>query len=113
MVMKILENEWYVVVKAYKLAVFEIFRDFFVLPYIAFLCYPYVHIESTDSMICSNIAIRHSAIQFNTFRHINILRTAIYCSILHVLCKPELNHRNVNVDKLLFLCENLRQLTFL
>ena len=51
--------------------------------------------------ICSNIAMQH------------ILRRAIYCSILHVLCEPELDHWNVNVDKLLFLCENPRQLTFI
>ena len=42
LVMKILENEWYVVIKAYKLAIFEILRDFFVLPYIAFPRYPYI-----------------------------------------------------------------------
>ena len=35
----------------YKLAVFEILRDFFVLSYIGCPHYPYVHIESTDSMI--------------------------------------------------------------
>jgi len=29
------------------------------------------------------------------------------------LCEPELDHWNVNVDKLLFLYENLRQLIFL
>ena len=33
--MKTLEDEWYVVIKTYKLAVFEILGDFFVLPYIA------------------------------------------------------------------------------
>ena len=47
-------------------------------------------------------AIRHSAMQFNTLRHTDILRRAIYCSILHVLCEQELDHWNVNVDKLLF-----------
>ena len=35
----------------YKLAVFEILRDFFVLSYIGCPHYPYIHIESTDSMI--------------------------------------------------------------
>ena len=48
--MKTLEDEWYVVIKAYKLAVFEILGDFFVLPYIACPRYPYT-LESTDSMI--------------------------------------------------------------
>jgi len=37
----------------------------------------------------------------------------MYCSVLHVLCELELDHWNVNVDKLLFLYENLRQITFL
>ena len=31
-----LENEWYVIVKAYKFTVFEVLRD------IACLCYPYI-----------------------------------------------------------------------
>ena len=41
-IMKTLEGEWYVVIKAYKLAVFEILGDFFVLPYIACPRYPYI-----------------------------------------------------------------------
>ena len=49
------------------------------------------------------IAIRHSAI----YLYFDI---PIYCSILHVLCEPELDNWNVNVDKI---SENLRQLTFL
>ena len=39
-----------------------------------------------------------------------ILHRTIYCS---VLCEPELDRWNVNVDKLLFLHENLRQLIYL
>ena len=38
------EDEWYVVIKAYKLAVFEILGDFFVLPYIACPRYPYIRV---------------------------------------------------------------------
>jgi len=44
LVMKTLEDEWNVVIKAYKLAVFEIWGDFFVLPYIACPCYPYIRV---------------------------------------------------------------------
>ena len=44
LVMKTLEDEWYVVIKAYKLAVFEILGDFFVLPYIACPRYPYIRV---------------------------------------------------------------------
>jgi len=44
LVMKTLEDEWYVVIKAYKLAVFEILVDFFVLPYIACPRYPYIRV---------------------------------------------------------------------
>ena len=46
--------------------------------------------------ICSNIAIRHSAIQFNTltltYQYCVEQYIAAYCSILRVLCEPELNH---------------------
>ena len=60
---------------------------------------------------------QYDIVQYNSIhllRHTNILHRAIsYCSILRVLCEPELDHWNVNVDKLLFLCENLKQLTFL
>ena len=38
---------------AYKLAIFEILRDFFVLAYIKHPRYPYICIESTDSMMWS------------------------------------------------------------
>ena len=44
LVMKTLEDEWYVVIKAYKLAVFEVLGDFFVLPYIACPRYPYIRV---------------------------------------------------------------------
>jgi len=39
--MKTLGGEWYIVIKAYKLTVFDILR-FFVLPYIACPRYPYI-----------------------------------------------------------------------
>jgi len=39
-----LGNEWYVVIKAYKLTVFDILRDFFVLQYIACPRYPYIRV---------------------------------------------------------------------
>jgi len=38
-------------------------------------------------------------------QHINILRRALYCSVLCVLCEQKMDHWNVNVDKLLFLYE--------
>jgi len=41
-------NEWYVVIKAYKLTVFEILRNFFVLSYIACPCYPYTRVYDKD-----------------------------------------------------------------
>ena len=49
-VMKALEGEWYVVIKAYEFTVFE---RLFVLLYIACPCYYYIIIiiESTHSMI--------------------------------------------------------------
>jgi len=40
--MKTLENEQYVVTKAYKFTIFEIWRDFNVLSYIACPSYPYI-----------------------------------------------------------------------
>jgi len=42
--MKALEDERYVVIKAYKFTVFEIWRDFNVLPYIACPRYPYIRV---------------------------------------------------------------------
>ena len=42
LVMKTLEDERYVVIKAYKCTVSEIWRDFFVLAYIACTSYPYI-----------------------------------------------------------------------
>ena len=69
--------------------------------------------------ICSNIAIPHSAIQFNTLQHTNIFCgdywrlpeitgdywrpqafNIAYCSVLRILYEPELDHWNVSVDKL-------------
>jgi len=38
----------YVVIKAYKLTVFEILRNFFVLSYIACPCYPYTRVYDKD-----------------------------------------------------------------
>ena len=40
--MKALEDERYVVIKAYKSVVSEIWRDIFVLAYIACTSYPYI-----------------------------------------------------------------------
>ena len=48
LVMKTLEDERYVVIKAYKCTVSEIWRDSFVLAYIACTSYPYI--QSTDSV---------------------------------------------------------------
>ena len=42
LVMKTLEDERYVVIKVYKCAVSEIWRDFFILAYIACTSYPYI-----------------------------------------------------------------------
>ena len=42
LVMKTPEDERYVVIKAYKCTVSEIWRDFFVLAYIACTSYPYI-----------------------------------------------------------------------
>ena len=44
MVIKTLEDEWYVVIKAISLPLFEILRDFFVLSYIACPRYPYIRV---------------------------------------------------------------------
>jgi len=52
--MKTLDHEWYIVMKAYKLAVFEILRNFFVLSYIACCAIP--TLESTDSMMITEFS---------------------------------------------------------
>ena len=48
--MKTLEDEWYIVIKAYQFTVFEILRDVFVVSY--FVSTLSLHVESTDSIIC-------------------------------------------------------------
>ena len=57
--MKTLEDEWYVVIKTYKLAVFEILGDFFVLPYIACPRYPYIRVyrlyDITNSVVAHSV----------------------------------------------------------
>jgi len=40
LVMKTLEDAWYVAINAYQFTVFEIWRDFFLLAYIACPRYP-------------------------------------------------------------------------
>ena len=56
MVIKALEDEWYVVIKAYKLTVFEILRDFFVLSYIACPRYPYIRVYRLyDIMLAAQV----------------------------------------------------------
>ena len=42
--MKTLEDEWYIVIMAYKLAVFDNLGDFLVLPYIACPRYPCISV---------------------------------------------------------------------
>jgi len=42
--MKTLKDEHYVVIKAYKFTVFEIWRDFNALSYIVCPCYPYIRV---------------------------------------------------------------------
>ena len=44
MVIKTLEYEQYVVIKAYKFTIFEIWRDFNVLSFIACPRYPYIRV---------------------------------------------------------------------
>ena len=53
LVMKTLEDERYVVIKAYKCTVSEIWRDFFVLTCIACSYVVSLHIDSTESMMNS------------------------------------------------------------
>ena len=50
LVIKTLEDEWYVVIKAYKLTVFEILRYFLYCLILRVHAIP--TLESTDSMIC-------------------------------------------------------------
>ena len=49
LVMKTLEDERYVVIKAYKCTISEIWRDSFVLAYIACTSYPYI--QSLPSLV--------------------------------------------------------------
>ena len=62
--MKTLEDERYVVIKAYKCTVSEIWRDSFVLAYIACTSYPYIATESTDSVI---IACSYQSLKLHNY----------------------------------------------
>jgi len=60
--MKTLDDEWYVVIKAYKLTVFDISRNFFVLSYIACPRYPYIRVyrlHDTNLHPCCIIIVPH------------------------------------------------------
>ena len=48
-----LEDEQYVVIKAYKFTVFEIWRDFNVLSYIACPRYPYISVYRLYIFLCT------------------------------------------------------------
>ena len=50
LVMKTPEDERYVVIKAYKCTVSEIWRDSFVLPYSAIACTSYPYIQSLPTL---------------------------------------------------------------
>ena len=52
LVMKTLEDEQYIVIKAYKFTVFEIWRDFNVLSYIACPRYPYIRVYRLYDIYC-------------------------------------------------------------
>jgi len=55
LVMKTLEDEQYVVIKAYKFTIFEIWRDFNVLSYIACPRYPYIRVYRLYDNVCTYI----------------------------------------------------------
>ena len=54
--MKTLQHYWYVVIKAYKITVFEILRDLFVLSLVYRTSMLSLLIKSTDSTICQLIS---------------------------------------------------------
>ena len=56
--MKTLEDERYVVIKAYKCTVSEIWRDSFVLAYNYCVYVISLHTESTNSVICVGLEVR-------------------------------------------------------
>ena len=53
--MKTLDDEWYVVIKAYKLTVFEILRNFFCIVIYCMSALYIPTLESTDSMILNKL----------------------------------------------------------
>ena len=55
--MKTLDDEWYIVIKAYKLTVFEISINFFVWSYIACPRYSYIRVYRLYDII---IHLRHN-----------------------------------------------------
>ena len=61
--MKTLEDERYVVIKAYKCTVSEIWRDSFVLAYIACTSYPYIQSLPTNLLYVLMVYIAKHALK--------------------------------------------------
>ena len=68
--MKTLEDERYVVIKAYKCTVSEIWRDSFVLACIACTSYPYIYINGNYGGYVRKITCAY-----------NIVRRMVHCGI--------------------------------
>ena len=98
--MKTLGDEWYVVIMAYKLTIFDILRDFFVLPYIACPCYPYIRVYRLYDRLMDywdNVDIvktQYEEMQAKANLGEKVVRDSITLSILHLcnLLDRLLNH---------------------
>ena len=64
LVMKTLEDEQYVVIMAYKFTVFEIWRDFNVLSYIACPRYPYIRVYRLYDMCVRTYHVRNNYVTY-------------------------------------------------
>ena len=90
--MKTLEDRWYVTMKTYKFAIFEILRDFLIWHiYIYCMYIIFLHIESTDSMI--HVAIAVAGIS----TIINEPSVRLVCGSHMLDLQPDLNFTSYNV----------------
>jgi len=78
--MKTLEDEWYVAIKTYKLAVFEILGDFLYCHILRVRAIP--TLESTDSMISEMFTNEIIAALMKTLHH--ALYSADFCMLRNV-----------------------------
>ena len=88
--MKTLDNEWYVVIKAYKLTVFDISRNFFVLSYIACPRYLYIRVYRLYDMCVRTYHMRNNYVTYTVAMRPNFSRLLQFKRLLCIAAMSSL-----------------------